>query len=101
MMKDMEDSFLTARQEIIIESNGKNLKFYANEIGYLSSLNMSVQSSKHGKNGLALMVAESITDENGNHFTYDEVMRLKKEFSQPFFDAVVEVNKYVSDEKKS
>lgn len=96
-----DDAFVGGRKEVIVESQGKKIKFFANEIGFLASQNISV-SALRGKNSLALLVSESIEDESGNKFTYEEVMRMKKEYAGPLFDAVAEVNGYnKTTEKKS
>ena len=101
MMKALEESCVSGKKEIIIDSGGKKIKFYAHEISYLSYLNIDVQSQR-GKNRLALMVAESISDEQGFRFTYEEVLRFKKNIAEPFFDAVIEINNLkASEEKKS
>lgn len=102
MSKSIPDNaFVIGRKEVVIESQGGKIKFYANEIGYLASQDISVQSMR-GKNSLALLVSESIEDAEGNKFTYEEVMRMKKEFAAPLFDAVAEVNGYANTaEKKS
>lgn len=94
-------AFCAGRKEIIVESQGKKIKFYASEIGYLAWQHIGVKASAEGKNNIALLVAETITDEEGNKFTYDEVMRLKKEYAAPFFDAVFAVNNLTDVEKKS
>ncbi len=96
-----KDFFIAeSRKEVLIESGGKKLLFYANQISYLENQNIGVQASARGKNGLALLVAESITDKDGHKFTYDEVIRLREEFAKPFFDAALEVNARGQDEKK-
>ena len=101
MMNGLEESCVSGKREVVVESNGKKIKFFAHEISYLSHLNINVQAG-HGKNKLALMVAESVSDEQGNRFTYDEVLRLKKNVAEPFFDAVIEVNNLkAAAEKKS
>lgn len=94
-----EDFFVSGKKEIKIDYNGKEVIFYANEIGYLQSQQIAVNASKENNNSLAALVAASITDPDGNHFTYEEVLRLKKEYAEPFFAAVVELNNFGGKEK--
>ena len=97
--KDFSSALVSQRKEIVLPINGENVTFYANAVGFLVSQNIALQASTEGKNGLALLVAESVTDSDGNKFTYDEACRLKKEFAGPLFDAVVEVNAIGQSEK--
>lgn len=84
---DIEGAYVTGKEEIVL--NGHTL--YVNEIGFLQSQNIAVNASREGANGLALLVAECVTDKDGNKFTYDEVCRLKKEFAEPLFEAVIKM----------
>ena len=97
--RDFSAALVSAKKEVVLEYNGERIVFYANAIGFLASQNIAVQAATEGKNGLALLVAESVTDESGNKFTYDEACRLKKEFADPLFAAVIEVNGIGADEK--
>lgn len=96
---NIEGAFVTGKQEVKVAHGDKELTFYANEIGYLASQTVGITAQKDGKNGLALLVAESITDTEGNKFTYDEVMRLTKEFAEPLFEAVVKLHGFGGEEK--
>ena len=58
----------------------------------METQNIAIQSNLNGKNGLAMLVASSITDKDGNKFTYDEVLRLKKEYADAFFEAVAKLH---------
>lgn len=91
-VKELSASFTPQKSEVIVNYNGKDLTFFANEIGYLESQNIAVQSNLNGKNGLAMLVAASITDGDGNKFTYEEVLRMKKEYAEAFFEAVAKLN---------
>ena len=99
-LREEKDFFaVDSKKEIIIESNGRKLTFYANAIGYLENQNIGVSGAR-GKNSLAMLVAESITDAQGNKFTLDEVLKLRKEFAEPFLEAALEVNAKGQSEKK-
>lgn len=87
------------KKEIVIDNNGKKLTFYANAISYLENQNIGIAGAR-GKNSLAMLVAESITDAEGNKFTLDEVLKLKKEFAEPFLEAALEVNSKGQTKKK-
>ena len=90
--RDFSSALVSASKDVVLELNGEKITFRANAVGFLTSQNIAVQASSEGKNGLAMLVAESITDPDGNKFTYEEACRLKKEFADPLFAAVVEVN---------
>lgn len=96
---DIEGAFVSGKQEVKINHNGEELTFYANEIGYLASQTIGITAQKTNQHGLALLVAESITDKDGNKFTYDQVMRLTKEFAEPLFEAVVNLHGFGGEEK--
>ncbi len=91
-VKELNASFTPAKTEVFVKSNGKDLPFFANEIGYLEGQNIAVQANLNGKNGLAMLVAASITDPEGNKFTYEEVLRLKKEHAEVLFEAVAKLH---------
>ena len=90
--------FVDSKEEITIDVKGKKVKFYANAISYFDNYNIGVQPKS--KNQLAMLVAASITDKDGNKFTYDEVLRLKDDVARPFFEAALKVNSRVQKEKK-
>lgn len=91
-MQNFEEAYVTGRKEIIVNYQGKEVKFFANELGYLQSQSLAVKARREGLNVVALIVSESITSEDGLKFTYDEVLRLRKEYSQAFTDAVHSLN---------
>lgn len=91
--KNFADAFVAGRKEVVLKYNGEDITFYANELGFLASQHIAVQAGAEGKNGLALLVAESITDADGVKFTYDEITKMKREFAEPLFNAVVELHK--------
>ena len=100
-LREDEDFFFQEnKKEVIIESKGKTLTFYANAISFFENQNIGIQARVAGRNSLSMLVAESITDEEGNKFTYDEVVRLKEEFAKPFLDAALSVNSKGMEEKK-
>lgn len=86
------DAFVSGKKEIVLDYNGEKISFFAHTLGFLVSQNIAVRANTEDRNGLALLVAESVTDADGNKFTYDEALMLKKEFAEPLFSAVVEIN---------
>ena len=97
--RDFSAALVSASKEVTLEINGESVVFRANAVGFLTSQNIALQASAEDKNSLALLVSESVTDPDGNKFTYDEACRLKKEFADPLFAAVVEVNGIGQTEK--
>jgi hypothetical protein len=84
--------FRESKKEVVIETGGKKLTFYAIAITFLENQNIAISAAARGQNGLALLVAASITDAEGNKFTYDEVLKLKQEIARPLLDAALEIN---------
>ena len=97
--KDLSDAFASGRKEIVLPYKEGTVTFYVNEIGFLASQDIALKAAQDGKNALALIVSESVTDENGNKFSYEETSRMKREFAEPLFNAVVEVNGIGKEEK--
>lgn len=97
---DFDDAFVSGRCEIVIKYKDKDVKFFATEIGHLQWQNLSVQARRNDQNVLALLVAETIEDENGNKFTYEEACRLKQEYSDIFLKETSELNNFGGAEKK-
>ena len=97
--RDFSSALVSDKKEVVLDYNGEKVSFFASALGFLVSQNIAVQASSEGKNGLAMLVAESVTDADGNKFTYDEACRMKKEFADPLFSAVVEVNGIGATEK--
>lgn len=100
MIKGLENAFVTGKKEVILKSNGKEIKFFAHELGYLTVQNIADQTGKGNKDWIPYLVSEGVTDLEGNKFTYEEAKKLKKEFAEPLFEAVVDLN-FGKEEKKS
>lgn len=90
--KNFTDAYVSGRKEVTLNYNGEEVKFFVEELGFLASQHIAVKASVEGKNGLALLVCETVVDESGNRFTYDEVLRMKKQFVKPLFDMVMELH---------
>lgn len=99
MKKKLKDAFVSSSEDVEIVYGGEKIIFLAKELGYATIQSLSMQASKEGLNPLALIVSESIEDKEGNKFTYDEIMRLKKSVSEPFFEAVIKLHGLGGEEK--
>ena len=97
--RDFSSAMVSDRKEVVLTYKNEAIRFFAEAIGFLASQNIAVKAASEGKNGLALLVAESVVDEDGNKFTYEEACKLKKEFADPLFAAVIEVNGIGASEK--
>lgn len=101
MIKGLESAFVTGKKEVILKSNNKEIKFFAHELGYVDIQNIADQTRKGNKNWIALLISEAITDAEGNKFTYEEAKNLKEQYAQPLFEALVAINNFDKEEKKS
>jgi hypothetical protein len=89
----------TVRKETVNVKNGEaEFQFTASEVGFLAAQNIALRGLR-GDNGLALLVAEAISDAEGNKFTYEEVLSLREDISKAFLDATLRVNGRDSAEK--
>lgn len=90
MIKSLnKENFASAKTEISIPNGGTDLKLFVREIGYLELQNLA---GAPGGNMIAAIVCASVSDADGNTFTMDEVLKLKKSVAEPLFKAVIEVN---------
>lgn len=88
------DAYVTSEIEFEVPNGSAgNLKLFAKEIGYIQSQNI-IAKGRNDKEfmPLAEIAVQSVHDGEGNHFTYEEILRLKREVSGPLFDAVIKVN---------
>lgn len=101
-VKDLKElGIITPKKsEVTINFGGKELKFIASEIGWLDSQLIALGSSRHGRNHLSDLIAESITDTEGNKFTYEEVQHMVPEVADQLLAAALSVNKKEDAEKK-
>jgi len=95
-----QDSYVSGKKEITVSSGGIDVTLFVKELGYLAIQAIYAKSSGSGQNGLALLVSESVSDKDGNKFTYDEVLDLKKAVAEPLFKAVAEIQGLNGEEKK-
>lgn len=98
-VKQITEGLVAKTEDVVIDYNGKPVKFVAKEVGYLTSVNIALRGDK-GENAFALLVAQSIHDEQGNKFTYEEVLSLKQEIAEKFLNAALSVNGRLDAEKK-
>lgn len=90
--RNFADALVAGTKEVVLKLNGEDIKFFAKKIGFLESQNIAVKATAEGKNSLALLIEAAVEDEKGNKFTYDEACKLKREFAEPLFTAVIEIN---------
>ena len=90
-VKQLTEGNVAKSEEVTVDYNGTEVKFIAKEVGYLTSVNIALRGEK-GENAFAHLVAKSIYDEQGNQFTYDEVVQLKKDVAEKFLNAALSVN---------
>lgn len=90
---------LPKKVEFTVEHGGKQLKFFAKELSYFETQDIMMRYAT-GHAYFAHLIAASIEDEAGHHFTYNEVLRLKKEVALVFEEQARAVNKPVDTEKK-
>jgi len=90
----LTEGLASKREEVIIEFNGEQLKFYATTIGFGDVMKSAMQKTEESDGALQLIniVVASITDEEGNHFTAEQVRNLDAEIGRKLLDAVIEVN---------
>jgi hypothetical protein len=94
-----KDSLAATRLEVEVPNGPGKVKLYANELGYLEAAHIYAQIREGNKHGLAMLVAESVTDGAGNKFTLEEVLKLKRAVAKMLFEAVLKVNELGEQEK--
>jgi len=84
--------------EVIVQVSGKPLTLYVKELSYLRIMDIYA-NKKEGSSSLACLIAASISDKDGNQFTIEEAMNLKKEIAEPLIEAVLKINSLSGAEK--
>lgn len=79
------------QKDVVIEINGKSLKFVANEMSYTERLHVS-QLQSQGREPFSQLIAYSIVDPDGNKMTVEQANQLPNEIAEKFFLAATEVN---------
>lgn len=97
--KDLLSDTLPNKVEFTLDHDGKQLKFFAKELTYFETQDIMMRYAT-GQAYFAHLIAASIEDEEGRRFTYQEVMRMKKEVALVFEEQARAVNKPVDTEKK-
>lgn len=97
LASQLAGSFADQRTPVVVKHGGEDLTLYVREIGYLEKAALQMKTSQDESFFLAALVAASVQDADGNRFTYEEVLNLRKDVSEPLFLAVIEVNR-IGDE---
>lgn len=89
-----EASYTSAPTPVVVPNGDGELTLYVHELGHMEIEEMFAKAHASGgvKAPLPMIIAESVQDADGNKFTLDEVMRLKRSVSKPLLDAVIQVN---------
>lgn len=98
-MKLDKTAFVTGRKEVTVPNGKEQVTLYACEIGYIPSQSILSNYGEDKSKALAELVQQSVIDKDGNHFTLEEVLQLKKEVMEPLLDAALKVNGLRSEEK--
>lgn len=86
------------KKEVVLKHNGKEFKFFANEITYPQRLGVALEQHKGG-DSLTQMIIFSITDEDGKNMTKEQAQKLSDEHAAILFEAASKVNEVVEEEK--
>jgi hypothetical protein len=88
------------KEEFTVTFNGQEIKFIATELNTISLGAIAIQHGD-GDNHLAHMVSQSISDLEGNRFTYEEVLQLHPDVAKPFVEAASRVNSHAKAAEKN
>lgn len=97
-MKLDKSAFASEKIEVEVP-NGKAgmIKLFVHELGYLALGNAYAKNET--ENPMVILIAECVTDAEGNKFTVDEAKRLKKEVADPLVSAILQLNSTKGQEK--
>lgn len=98
-MKLDKSSYVGGSVAVEVPNGEGKLTLYAHELGYLEVVKAYSKITSGEENGIAMLVAASVADKDGNKFTLDEVIKLKKSVAEPLFDAVLKINTLAGTEK--
>lgn len=94
-MKLDKSSFVSEKIPVEVPNGDKKLTLYVRELGYLEV----TKAYSEQENILPRLIVAAVTDENGERFTLEEVLSLKKEVADPLIEAVLKVNSSGREEK--
>ncbi len=94
-----QSDFVGDKKEIKVPYNEGELTLYVQELGFVEVQNKISAAVTTGRNTIAALVAEVVSDKDGNKFTYEEVCNLKKKVAMPLFKAVSQALGVNGDEK--
>jgi len=95
-----DESYVTGSLPVKIKSGNKDVELFAKELGYAQVQKIYTDAKAENKNVIALFISEAIQNKKGEKFTYDEVMRLRRETYETLCTAVIDLNRLKADPKK-
>lgn len=95
-----EDAFADVKHpHSIQQGKGKpKIELVIRELGYLELQSVYAKSERDGMALPALLVSDAVENADGDRFTYEEALSLRKDIAEPLFLKVLEVNS-VGDNK--
>jgi len=90
--EEIQNSVVTRKtKEVKIKVGEKELTFTANELNYPRRLEISI-AEKQGRSTFTMLIANSITDQDGKYMTYEQAEALPDEYAEAFFLAATSIN---------
>ena len=90
-MKSLDGAYVSERKEVVLDINGRKVKLYVNQIGFAQQQSIAINANNPDISYIASLISASVTDESGSRMTYDEALRLKKEYAEPLCAAISEL----------
>jgi aspartate/glutamate racemase len=84
---------------VVITHNGTDYKFYAKQMSYIESVEITVKK-QNGQNWFTDLIVASIVDDAGKRMTLEQAEKLSQEHADAFITAAIEANKGETQEKK-
>ena len=91
----------TVKHPVDVPLGEGKVSLFVRELGYLELQELYAQARINGQSALGLLVAAAVEDADGNRFTYQEAMSLRKEVAAPLFTEVTRVQRMGEDSPKS
>lgn len=92
-------SYIPRQEEIIIDLNGKKIKFIAKEMSYFKAQSLALKASREGDASLKELVIGAIYDKDGKQMSVEQAEALPREYADLFLAAALRVNKLDSVEE--
>ena len=90
--EEIQNSVVTRKkEEVKVKVGDKELIFTANELNFSRRLSLALAENQ-GRDTFTMLIASSITDQDGKYMTYEQADALPDEIAQVFFSAATSVN---------